>query len=224
VTRVTKHGVVDVDGVEHEVDVLLLATGFQPANFLGTLDVCGRDGRSIHEVWGGEPQAFLGMTVPGFPNFYMLFGPNTNGIPSVIFYIECEVNYAVRTVKRMIRKGFTSVEVREDFTARYNQWIQSRLTKTVFQRTNNYYKSASGKIVTNLELGGSVYWLLSRLLRNASTVARKPAGPGEDAAQRRGYTGAFASARFTAAKGLALGLSWILTKATPSVGGGETWV
>ena len=79
VASVTRRGVVDVDGIEREVDVLVIATGFQPTNYLAHLEVVGREGRTLHEYWDGEPRAFLGVTVPTFPNFYMLYGPGTNG-------------------------------------------------------------------------------------------------------------------------------------------------
>ena len=79
VESVTAHGVVDADGVEREVDVLVLATGFQPTNYLARIEIVGRDGRTLREYWDGEPRAFLGITVPNFPNFYILYGPGTNG-------------------------------------------------------------------------------------------------------------------------------------------------
>ena len=80
----TPTGIVDADGVERAVDVIVMATGFQPANYLARLRVVGRDGRTLHEHWAGEPRAFLGITVPGFPNFFMLYGPGTNGGEIVI--------------------------------------------------------------------------------------------------------------------------------------------
>ena len=79
VARVTPTGVVDSDGVEHEVDVLVMATGFQSANFLANLEVTGRGGQTIHDYWNKEPRALLGTAVARFPNFYMLYGPNSNG-------------------------------------------------------------------------------------------------------------------------------------------------
>ena len=79
VASVTPTGIVDADGVEHDVDVIVMATGFQPANYLARLAVVGRGGRTLHEHWAGEPRAYLGITVPGFPNFFMLYGPGTNG-------------------------------------------------------------------------------------------------------------------------------------------------
>ena len=80
-----------------------MATGFQPANYLASLEVRGRDGRTIHDVWDGEPRAMLGMTVPGFPNFYMLYGPNTNG-GEIISCLERQAEHVVEAVKRMTRQ------------------------------------------------------------------------------------------------------------------------
>ena len=79
VESVTEKGVVDVDGNEYLADVLVMATGFQPASYLSSLEIVGVGGRTIHEAWDDEPRALLGMTVPGFPNFFILYGPNTNG-------------------------------------------------------------------------------------------------------------------------------------------------
>jgi cation diffusion facilitator CzcD-associated flavoprotein CzcO len=79
VESVTRSGLVDSSGAEHPVDVLILATGFKTTDYLGTMEVRGRAGRTLQDVWAGEPSAFLGLTVPGFPNFYMLYGPGTNG-------------------------------------------------------------------------------------------------------------------------------------------------
>ncbi len=87
-----------------------MATGFQPTNYLAHLRVVGRDGRSLQEHWAGEPRAFLGITVPEFPNFFMLYGPGTNG-GEIVWMLERQAEYAVRVVKRMMRTGATAVEV-----------------------------------------------------------------------------------------------------------------
>ena len=88
VRQVTPTGVIDATGTARDVDVLILSTGFQPTRFLASLDVKGRDGRSIHDVWRERASAFLGITVPGFPNFFILYGPNTNGGVSVIAQLD----------------------------------------------------------------------------------------------------------------------------------------
>ena len=171
VTKVTKKGLVDTDGNEYPVDVIVMATGFQPANYLSTLEVKGRGGRSIHEAWKGEPMAFLGLTVPGFPNFYMLYGPNTNGGE----IISCEMRQAehvVHMVKRMIKTGTTVYEVRKDWFERYNRWIDSKMVGTAWVMANNYYKSPSGRIVTQWPYGPSFYGLLTKTLGPLSEKAR----------------------------------------------------
>jgi cation diffusion facilitator CzcD-associated flavoprotein CzcO len=186
VTRVTKNGVVDSAGEEHQVDAIVMATGFRPAEYLREIDVIGRDGRSIHDVWNGDPDAFLGLTVPGFPNFYMLYGPNTN-MGMIVFNLETEAEYAIRDIKRMIRTGVTAIEVRRVFHRVYNTWLQKKLSKTVWVEANNYYKSPSGKLVVPFHTAMIVYWALCRVLRRASAFDRRstwrprPAGDAPDA-------------------------------------------
>jgi cation diffusion facilitator CzcD-associated flavoprotein CzcO len=167
---ITSHGIVDALGVEREVDAIVLATGFHPSNFLASFELRGRDGRTVRDGWAGEPQAFLGITVSGFPNFYMLYGPNTNSTPSAVFFLECQANFAVSDVKRLRRSSVTALEVRPELVVRYNNWIQGRLGRTVFQHTNNYYKAASGRIVTQFPYGGAIYWFLTKTLRTSSTL------------------------------------------------------
>ncbi|MBO0731081.1 MAG: NAD(P)/FAD-dependent oxidoreductase, partial [Acidimicrobiaceae bacterium] len=167
VKEVTPKGVVDADGEEHQVNVLVLATGFQPANYLASLEVIGRDGRTIHEVWDGEPSAFLGITVPGFPNFFMLYGPNTNG-GEIIFHLEHQSRVAVRAMKRMMQEKSTSVEVRREVFDRYNRWIQRKMAGTAWVVSNNYYKAPTGKIVTQWPYGPLFYGFLTNVLGGVS--------------------------------------------------------
>ena len=103
VTRVTPTGIVDATGAERQADVLILSTGFQPTSFLEGIEVKGRDGRGIHDAWQGRPSAFLGITVPGFPNFFILYGPNTNGGGSIIHQLERQAEVAVNAVRRLER-------------------------------------------------------------------------------------------------------------------------
>ncbi len=163
VTRVTTGGLVDANNVERGIDVLIMATGFRVADFLATLDVVGRSGRSIHETWQGEPQAFLGTTVADFPNFYMLSGPNTNG-GNLLMNIERQAEYAVRLIRRMGRKGVTSVEVRKEAMDRYNRWLEYRLAGTAFEIGSNYFKSRSGRVVTQWPAGTILFGTLTKIL------------------------------------------------------------
>ena len=105
VKGLTPHGALDANGDEHQLDVLVMATGFDATNYLGTMRVRGRDGLDLHDVWHGEPRAFLGLMVPRFPNFFMLYGPNTNALP-LPAYFETQARFAARAIARLdARRG-----------------------------------------------------------------------------------------------------------------------
>jgi cation diffusion facilitator CzcD-associated flavoprotein CzcO len=129
VASVTPTGVVDVDGHEHPADVLVLATGFRPAEYLSRLRVTGRAGRTLQEEWAGEPRAFLGITVPGFPNFSMLYGPGTNG-GDILTMLEAQADHAVRAIRRLRRERVTAVEVKPRFEERWHRWLQAQMAGT----------------------------------------------------------------------------------------------
>jgi len=171
VASVTPTGIVDVDGVEREIDVLVIATGFKAAEYLPDLEVTGVDGRTIHEVWDHEPYAFLGITVPGFPNFFMLYGPNTNG-GEIVFFLERQSEYAVRVAKRIRRGRVSAVEVRKSWTDLYNRWLQGRMKGTSWEVSRNYFTAPSGRIVTQWPYGALLYGLLTKVLGPISERAR----------------------------------------------------
>ncbi len=162
VEKVTPRGVIDVDGVEHEIDVLVLSTGFHAAEYLPRLRVVGRDSIELHEQWDGEPYAFLGMTVPGFPNFVMMYGPNTNG-GEIVANLERQAEYATRVVKRLRDEDVTAIEVRPGACRRYNTWLQQRMLGTSWTTTHTYFVSASGRVVTQWPYGAVLYGLLTKV-------------------------------------------------------------
>ncbi len=163
VTHVTPDGVVDSDGTEHPADVLVMATGFQPWDFLKTFNVVGRAGRTLGGVWGDEPEAFLGIQVAGFPNFFIMYGPNTNYM-CVTFMLERQAEYITRAVKRLIRARATAIDVRRGVMDFYNRHVTIAISKKTLEgECSNYYHSASGKNVVTWPWWGSVYVLLSHL-------------------------------------------------------------
>lgn len=177
VVAVDEGGVEDSEGVHREIDVLVMATGFQPANFLATLEVIGREGRSIHEIWKGEPNACFGITVPGVPNFFMLYGPNTNG-GEIIHQLETQARYAVDALKRMMASGAEWVEPTPKATDAWNRYVQNAIAGTSWQMSNNYYKAASGRNVTQWPNTASVYRLMVRAFGKKSEVlGRRGARP-----------------------------------------------
>ena len=103
------------DGSELDVDVVVCATGYAAADYLGQIDVVGENGVSLHEAWRDGAFAYMGMAVPGFPNFFMLYGPNTNvGSNSVIFVLEAQAHYIVRALKHLRRQRKSYVAVRPE--------------------------------------------------------------------------------------------------------------
>lgn len=169
VERVVGNGVIDVDGTVHEVDAIILSTGFQPSSYLAHLPVSGRLGLTLSDHWRGDPTAFLGITVPRFPNFFILYGPNTNGY-AILFTIERQAEYAVRSIQRVLRKRGTSIETKAPYYRRYKAWLNKRMESTVWMYTRHYYRSEAGSIVTQWVDGCGLYWLLTKTLLAPSSI------------------------------------------------------
>lgn len=155
IARIEPEGVRTVDGTLHEVDVIVYATGFETLSFLGDLDVRGRGGRSLREAWQDGPEAYLGITVHGFPNLYLLYGPNTNlGHNSIIAMLECQYEYVLQALRAADeaggRAGRAALDVREEVQRAYNEWLQEELRGTSFAGgCNSWYKTADGRITNN---------------------------------------------------------------------------
>jgi 4-hydroxyacetophenone monooxygenase len=143
--------VVAQDGRSYGTDVLIYATGFRVNDMLSSLTVTGRDGVDLHAVWGRRPAAYLGITVPGFPNFFCLYGPGTNLASggSLIFHSECEARYIMGCIDLLIEGDKRSMEPRQD---RYDQWYarcQAELATMVWSQPtikHSYYKNDDGLV------------------------------------------------------------------------------
>ncbi len=133
IRELREHSIVDGDGAERELDTLIFATGFKPAELPIAERIRGRDGRSLAEVWNGSPEAYLGTTVAGFPNLLFLYGPNLNtGHSSVVFMLESQLAYALDALHTLRRTGAAEFDVRPEAQAAYNEEIQARLETTVW--------------------------------------------------------------------------------------------
>lgn len=178
VTRVTKDGLVDATGVERKIDVLIMSTGFQPQRFLNSIDVRGRDGLSLHDAWAQRATAFLGVTVPRFPNFFVLYGPNTNGGTSIIAQLERQAELAVRAIHRIERGTADVVDTDPSVLARWTTWIDEQLNthaSAMNSGCHNYYTSDSGANVTQWPRTHWIYYLATRFLAKRGLVF-SPAG------------------------------------------------
>jgi cation diffusion facilitator CzcD-associated flavoprotein CzcO len=149
IARVEKDAVITADGRARRVDTLILATGFSTTKYLSAIDVRGRAGRRIDDAWNDGARAYLGITTSGFPNLFMLYGPNTNN-GSILTMIESQVDYALRQIERIAGEGLAWIDVRPEPMERYNDEIQQAIARVeVWQADcNGYYRSPSGRIVT----------------------------------------------------------------------------
>ena len=149
VTAVEPTGVRGADGTLHEADVLIWGTGFSATDFLRTVRVTGRDGVHLHDVWRDGATAYLGIGVPGFPNLFCVYGPNTNlGGSSIIGMLEAQAGWIAQVVRRIADSGTRSFEVRGEVAEAYDQEMQERLGDSVWAGCENWYRDG-GKITTN---------------------------------------------------------------------------
>lgn len=147
IREIRSHSIVGGDGIERPVDAIILGTGFDVEHALGPIDVRGRDGASLTELGRRGLEAYKGCAVAGFPNFFMITGPNTGlGHNSMIYMIESGVAYVTDAILTLHRTRARALEVRHDVQARYNEWLQQRLKRTVWSSgCKSWYQSASGK-------------------------------------------------------------------------------
>ncbi|WKG05748.1 NAD(P)/FAD-dependent oxidoreductase [Mycolicibacterium sp. HK-90] len=170
-------GLVTEDGRELDVDVVVCATGYAAADYLGQIEVTGEGGVSLRDTWSEGAFAYLGMTVPGFPNFFMLYGPNTNvGSNSVIFILEAQARYVVRALKHLRRKRKSYVAVRPEamaaFLADIDRWMQGTVWLT---RCSSYFRAPSGRVVTQWPRSARAFWSMTRRFRAAEYTFDPPA-------------------------------------------------
>jgi len=149
IERITPTGVRTADGVEHRADVLIYGTGFDAAHFLSSMSVRGRGNRLLSREWAGGARAYLGMAVPGFPNMFLMYGPNTNlGSGSIIHMLESQAHYIAQVVRGLRGTG-GALEVREQAAERFDAEIQRRLSDSVWVSCRSWYRDADGRISTN---------------------------------------------------------------------------
>ncbi len=151
IARIEAGGIVTSDGAARAFDTIIYGTGFKTTQFLSPVHITGLGGVSLNEAWRGGAEAHRGVAVAGFPNFFMLYGPNTNlGHASIIFMVEAQVRYMMRCLLRMSRKRLRYIDVRRAAMARYNRRIQRQLKGMVWDaQCGSWYKTASGKITNN---------------------------------------------------------------------------
>ena len=145
--EITPTGIRSADGTLREVDAIVWGTGFASTEFLAPMDFRGREGRSLRERWKGGAEAYLGMAVSGFPNFYVVYGPNTNlGAGSIIYMLEKQTRYIAQAAALLRQRNLASLEVRADVQHAYNVRLQQRSRDTVFEAgCHSWYLTEDGR-------------------------------------------------------------------------------
>jgi cation diffusion facilitator CzcD-associated flavoprotein CzcO len=151
IERIEPAGVRARDGTLHAADVIVYATGFKSTEFLAPMSIRGRGGVELRTEWARGARAYLGVTVCGFPNFFMLYGPNTNlGHNSILVMIEAQVDYVLDAMAQMKARGLRRLDVRREVLEAYNRDLQRDLAKSVWATTRaSWYKLADGTITNN---------------------------------------------------------------------------
>lgn len=167
IAEVREDRIVTETGEEHPADVIVLATGFQALRVLHPMEIRGRSGRSLREIWGDDDaDAYLGITVPDLPNFFCLLGPNTfagHG-GSGVLSIELETRYVMEMLAKMIERGIASVEVRQEVHDTYNERLDEALERTIWAHPGmtTYYRNSKGSIVVPMPWTNVDYWHMTR--------------------------------------------------------------
>jgi cation diffusion facilitator CzcD-associated flavoprotein CzcO len=151
IERIAADGVVTAGGVTRPADVIVYGTGFQTLDFLAPMEVTGRDGRSLRELWHDGAQAYLGISVAEFPNFFMLYGPNTNlGGNSIIYMLEGQIQYVLTALQTLEREGLDWLDVRPDVQRSFNAWVDKASRTSVWESgCRSWYTTDAGRNTNN---------------------------------------------------------------------------
>jgi cation diffusion facilitator CzcD-associated flavoprotein CzcO len=167
IAEVTESSIRTADGAERATDVLVLATGFQTHGFVAPMEVAGVEGQTLAAAWGEIPRAYLGLSVPGFPNLFLLYGPNTNGgTGSVVYTIEAGIGHVIAALRELERAGAERIEVRPEAADAFDRELREALHTTVWHTgCTNWYVDQNGNDPNQWP------WLWSQYRRRTATIA-----------------------------------------------------
>ncbi len=167
IREIREHSIVCESGAEHPVDAIVYATGFHANRFLWPMDVVGREGVKLRERWGDDPAAYLGITVPGFPNLFCIYGPGTNLAHggSLVFHSECQVRYLMGCLKALLETGHDAIECRPEVHDAYDERLREALAGMVWSHPSirsSWYQNAKGRVTVLSPWKLLDYWRWTR--------------------------------------------------------------
>jgi cation diffusion facilitator CzcD-associated flavoprotein CzcO len=182
IERIAADGVVTAGGAVRPADVIIYGTGFRSLDFLAPMSVTGLEGRQLNQAWREGAEAYLGIAVSGFPNFFMLYGPNTNlGGNSIIYMLEGQIGYVLGALQAIEREGLDWLDVRPEVQRAFNTWVDAASRTSVWQSgCHNWYTTASGRNTNNWPDHTFLYRYRVRrfdLSRYRAMPRRQPAAP-----------------------------------------------
>lgn len=179
ISYVTSDAIVTADGTRHPVDVIICGTGFAATKLLWPIEITGKSGATLDAVWkGDDPRAYLGMAMPGFPNLFFLYGPNTNlgHGGSIIFHAECQARYIAQCVRELLEGGYGAMECRNDVFADYQNRLDTALNGMVWSQVEvgSWYRNSRRRVVANSPWRLVDYWGMTRELNVADWTFEAP--------------------------------------------------
>jgi len=168
IASINERGILTQDGQQIDLDLIIWSTGYDATDGVISYPVIGKAGISLAEVWKDFPRAYLGTTIPDFPNFFVVTGPNTGiGHTSAIFIIEAQMNYILACLRELTQSGRRAIEVRPESEANYTQMIHSEMEKTVWKSggCRSWYQSKSGHVIAMFPGFSFTYWSMAKAFK-----------------------------------------------------------
>lgn len=177
IKEITEDAIITADGTARKIDALIYGTGFYASRFLEPMKIKGRGGVDLHEQWAGDARAYLGMTVPNFPNLFVMYGPNTNIVVngSIIFFSECETRYILGAIELLLKTGSAEMEVKKDVHDAFNVKVdaQNALMAWGVPQVTSWYKNETGRVSQNWPFPLIDYWNATLTPNPADFILRK---------------------------------------------------
>jgi 4-hydroxyacetophenone monooxygenase len=167
IDRIVPGGIVTADGVTHPADIVALATGFETTTMLAPLNISSTSAGPLNDRWRDDPRAYLGITVPGYPNLFCLYGPNTNlgHGGSAFFQTECQMRYIIGCLRLMVERGWQTIDCRPEVHDAYNARVDATHEQLVWTHpgAGNWFRNAAGRVTTNCPWRMIDYWQMTRI-------------------------------------------------------------
>jgi 4-hydroxyacetophenone monooxygenase len=166
IAAINEEGLKTEAGMQYDVDVIIYGTGFHANKFLWPMEIKGKDGVDLQEHWQGDPRAYLGITIPQFPNLFCMYGPNTNIVVngSIIFFSECEMRYILGCMALLMEKGHKALDCKQDVHDKYNEMIDAGNLNMAWgaPNVNSWYKNEKGRVTQNWPFSLREFWEQTR--------------------------------------------------------------